>query len=596
LTKLRTTVAVLLGLFAVLTLLDRFVLVELLLRRTSIPLLLAAVMALAAAGTGALFRRARHIDIPLDLLIGYPILGTLCFLAGTLQVSVWTLLPIMVLGAISAIFYLLRRYGHDGSSELLGVPRSSSGRRASSEEPEELRGTRGTWPMLAVIAVLVCAFVAAQAPPSSLDELAYHLAIPHAWVLEARAIELPLLSQSYFPLGIESADLIPLLLLGPADGGVASHLLHLFAAIATTLLVARRTQSWLATAAIVTTPALAITAGWSLVDSPLAGLFVVLYISLEDDDVRTASAATAAGLLTKYTFAPFALIAWAIHWWRKRTLPRWQLLLGGVFFVRNLILTGNPFAPFFSADAPSVSGYRALALADYIFEGTFIDEALGASLIILPVFATGALALASIALALALFFLAPSSRILIPFLVVPSVSAAPELRRRVLSVMIAIAVVVQTFLVVWFTARTNAFSLLAATNTEEEYLRKQRPSYAAIEWLNLQLPTDSRTLLVGTNETYWFTRRVRGAGNFDGPRVSRYLDVPSPETLREKLRKDGITHIAVLASALPTVDEAKIAERQTSLSPEAQRMLAQTLDRYASNMIARDTATLFTLR
>ena len=449
--------------------------------------------------------------------------------------------------------------------------------------------------MLAVIAVFVCAFVAAQAPPSSLDELAYHLAIPHAWVLEARAIELPLLSQSYFPLGIESADLIPLLLLGPSDGGVASHLLHLFAAIATTLLVARRTKSWLATAAIVTTPALAITAGWSLVDWPLAGLFVALYISLEDDDVRTASAATAAGLLIKYTFAPFALIAWAIHWWRKRTFPRWQVLLGSVFFVRNLILTGNPFAPFFSADAPSVSGYRALALADYIFEGTFIDEAIGAAIIILPVFATGALALASIALAVALFFLAPSSRILIPFLVVPSVSAAPELRRRVLSVMIAIAVVVQAFLVVWFTARTNAFSLLAA-NTEQEFLRKQRPSYTAIEWLNLQLPPDSRTLLVGTNETYWFTRRVRGAGNFDGPRVSRYLDVPAPEELRERLRKDGITHIAVLAAPVPTTDEAKLAERQTTLSPEAQRMLAQTLDRYASNMIARDNATLFTLR
>ncbi len=102
--------------------------------------------------------------------------------------------------------------------------------------------------------MLVCAFVAAQAPPSSLDELAYHLAVPHSWVLEGRAVELPLLSHSYFPLGIESADLLPLLLLGAADGGVASHFLHLFAAIAATLLVARRTRSWLATAAIVTTP------------------------------------------------------------------------------------------------------------------------------------------------------------------------------------------------------------------------------------------------------------------------------------------------------------------------------------------------------
>jgi hypothetical protein len=573
--KARYTLAILLGLFAVLTLLDRFVLVELLLRRTLIPLLLAGAMAGAMAGTGALFRRAKHINLPLDLLIGYPLLGTLCFVVATLKISVWTLAPVVALGLVAAIAMLLRRYSDD-----------------AYVAPERLPLQ---WPAIAVVAVLVCAFVAAQAPPSSLDELAYHLAVPHAWVLEGRAIELPLMSHSYFPLGIESADLLPLLLLGPADGGVASHLLHLFAAIATTLLVARRTRSWLVTAAIVTTPALAITAGWSLVDWPLAGLFVALYIALEDDDVNAASAATAAGLLVKYTFAPFALVAWLVFWFRKRRLPRWQVLAGIVFFARNLILTGNPFAPFFGTDAPHVSGYRALALADYIFEGTFIDEAIGAAVVILPVFATGGIALAAIAIAIALFFLAPSSRLLVPFLIVPSMSAAPALRRRVLSALIAVAIVVQTFLVIWFAARTNAFSLMAAS-TAEEYLRKQRPSYPVIEWLNLQLPPDSRTLLVGHGETYWFTRRVRGGGNFDGPRISRYLDVASPEVLREQLRRDGITHIAVVATPIATTDEQKLAERQTTLSPGAQKMLAQTLDRYASNMIARENATLFTLR
>jgi hypothetical protein len=594
--KLRYVLAILLGLFAVLTLIDRFVLVELLLRRVSIPLLLAATVALAMAGTGALVRRAKQIDLPLDLLIGYPILGTLCFLMGTLKISVWTIGPLVALGLLAAIVFLLRRFSGDTSQPPAGNKRPKSEQAPPSTADRRLPTADSIWPVVAVVAVFVMAFVAAQAPPSSLDELAYHLAVPHTWILEGRAIALPLLSHSYFPLGIESADLFPLLLLGPQDGGVASHFLHLFAALATTLLVARRTKSWLATAAIVTTPALAITAGWSLVDWPLAGLFVALFIALEDDDLDTASAATAAGLLTKYTFAPFALVAWAIFWWREHRLPRWQILIGAVFFVRNLIVAGNPFAPFFGTDAPHVSGFRALALADYIFEGTFIDEALGASLVMLPVFATGAIALASIVVAIALFFFAPSSRILVPFLVVPAMSAAPELRRRVLSVMIAIAIVVQTFLVTSFVARTHAFSLIDASATEVEYLRKQRPSYAAIEWLNLQLPPESRTLLVGHGETYWFTRRVRGGGNFDGPRISRYLDAPTPEALRERLRKDGITHVAVVATPVPTTDEQKLAERQITLSPTAQRMLAQTLDRYASNMIAREHATLFTLR
>jgi hypothetical protein len=574
--KLRYVLAILLGLFAVLTLLDRFVLVELLLRRTILPLLLALGVAFAMIGIGAMARRAKRLDVPLDLLLGYPLFGTLCFLVATLKIAAWTLLPIAVLGAIATVVMLLRRRGHDAQATPAYPPLQ--------------------WAAIAVAAVLVCAFVAAQAPPASLDELAYHLAVPHTWVLEGRAVELPLLSQSYFPLGIESADLLPLLLLGPSDGGVASHLLHLLAALATTLLVLRRTQSWLATAAIVTTPALAITAGWSLVDWPLAGLFVALYIALEDGDLDLASAATAAGLLTKYTFAPFALVAWAITFVRTRKLPRWPVFLGIVFFARNLLLTGNPFAPFFSANAPHVSGFRELALADYIFEGTFVDEALGAAIVALPVFAAGAIAAGAALLAIALFFLAPSSRILVPFLVVPSVSAAPALRRRILAVLIAVAVVVQTFLVIWFAARTNAFTLLAGTATEEQYLRTQRPAYASTEWLNLQLPPESRTLLIGHGETYWFARRIRGGGNFDGPRVSRYLELPTPEALRERLRADGITHVAIVTPAIATEVEEKREERQTTLSPAAQRMLAQTLDRYASNMTSRGNATLFALR
>jgi hypothetical protein len=573
--RVRAFLAVLVALFAVLTLLDRFVLVELLLRRTSIPIALAAAIAVAIVGIGALVRRAKHVDLPLDFLIGYPLFGTLSFLVGSIRISLWTLLPLVVVGVVIGIAYLLRRYADDAHAPL-PLPALH-------------------WSVMAVAAVLLCAFVTAQAPPTSLDELAYHLAVPHAWVLEGRAVELPLLSHSYFPQGIEAADLLPLVLLGPSDGGIASHFLHLFAALAATLLVARRTQSWLATAAVVTTPALAITAGWSLVDWPVAGLFVALYVSLEDGDIDTASAATAAGLLTKYTFAPFALLAWIISWVRTRRIPRSTALLGLVFFARNLIVAGNPFAPFFSADAPHVTGFREVALADFIFEGTFIDEALGASVVALPVFAAGAIATGSALLALALFLLAPSSRILVPFLVIPSVSAAPALRRRVFASLIAVAIVVQTFLVVWFTARSNAFSLLSGT-TEEEYLGKQRLSYPAVQWLNQQLPPESRTLVVGMGETYWFTRRVRGGGNFDGPRLSRYLDVPMPDALRERLRSDGITHIAVVSLPLATTVEQKREERMTVLQPTAQRMLAQTLDRYASNMTARGNVTLFTLR
>ena len=563
---MRSVLAALLALFALLTLFDRFVLVEMLLRRTALPLLLAFGVAIACIGLGSLARRAEEADVPLDLIIGYPLLGTLCFVVGLVKISAWTMVPIAILGAIAGVVKILAAW--------------------SVERPE--RGPRSMLGLLAVAVVIACGFVWAQAPPSSLDELAYHLAVPHAWVQEGRAVELPLSSHSYFPLGIESTDLIALSLLGPAYGGVASHFLHLFAAIATCLLIARRTESWLATAAIVTTPALAITAGWSLVDWPLAGLFVATFVALERDDTRTASAATAAGLLTKYTFLPFAILAWVL----KRKRPHPIALAGLVFFVRNAFLTFNPFAPFFGTDAPHVSGYRALALADYVFEGKFIDEALGASLVALPAFAVGALAIGCAAIALLLFFLAPSSRILVPYLVVPSLTSAGALKKRWFAGLIAVCVVVQTFLVVWFTARGGAFALIAGGKTEGEYLREQRASFASIESLNLQLPPKSRTLVVGTNETYWFTHAVRGGGNFDEPRVSRYLESLA---LRERLRGDGITHVAVIAAPVPTNDAQKREERQT-LSPAAQRMLVETLNRSASSVTSRGDVTLFTLR
>ena len=564
--RVRYVLATLLAVFALLTLFDRFVLVEMLLRRAALPVLLAFGVAVACIGVGALARRGEEADVPLDLLLGYPLLGTLCFVVGLVKISVWTMLPLAILAAIVGVVKILAGW--------------------NTERPEN--GPRSLLGVLAVAVVIACGFVWAQAPPSSLDELAYHLAVPHTWALEGRAVELPLSSHSYFPLGIESADLIGLVLLGAADGGVASHFLHLFAAIATCLLIARRTGSWLATAAIVTTPALAITAGWSLVDWPLAGLFVATFVALERDDTRTASVATAAGLLTKYTFLPFAILAWAI----KRRRPHAIALAGLVFFLRNAILTMNPFAPFFGSDAPHVSGYRALALADYVFEGSFIDEAIGASIVALPAFATGALALGSVAIALVLFFLAPSSRILVPYLVVPSLTATAALKKRWFAVLIAICVVVQSFLVVWFTARGEAFSLLAGGVTETEYLRKQRAVYADIEWLNLQLPAGSRTLVVGTNETYWFTHPVRGAGNFDAPRVSGYLESLA---LRERLRGDGITHVAVIAAPIPTEDAQKQQERQT-LSPAAQKMLVETLNRTAGSVTSRGDVTLFALR
>lgn len=578
--KIQRIVSIVIALYLLLVLIDRFVLVELLVTRIGLSVLLALFEAFAILGVGFALRgalarvwRAEDADLPRDFLLGYPIFGALCFLAGTMNVSSWSMGLVLVVCGVGGIYVLVRRF----ESRPPVMPMIS--------EPLVL---------IALAIVFLCALIAAQAPPSSLDELAYHLAVPWTWVKEHRAIDLPLISHSYFPLGIESADLPLLTILGQIGGGIASHFLHLGAALASTAMLFRLSRgNALALAAIVTTPALALIAGWSLVDWPLIGICAILVLALDVSDAATISMAIGAGLLTKYTFIPFAIIAVVVARRWRGLLP--GIAIGSVFFIRNLILTANPIAPFFSAAAPHVAGYRAPFLSDYVFDGHFIDESLGASLIAACTLSAGMLPWILIAAAVLLFLLAPSSRILLPFLAIPA--ARSQRPGRLMRVLLGLSIVVQLFLIGYFVDRGGAFSLLSATTSDAEFLTKQRSSYKTVQSIDALLPADSRALIIGLNETYWFARRVRGGGNFDGPRVSHYLELPTAEALYARLKNDGITHVAVVAPApAATAVAQKLAERETALSPAAQRMLAQTLDRYASNVAPGAGATVFTLR
>lgn len=578
--KIQRIVSIVIALYLLLVLIDRFVLVELLVTRVGLSVLLAlleafAILGVGFAARGALARawRAENADLPRDFLLGYPIFGTLCFLAGTLNVSSWSMGIVLVVCGVGGIYVLVRRF---------------------ESRPPVMPSISEPLVLIALAIVFLCALIAAQAPPSSLDELAYHLAVPWTWVKEHRAIDLPLISHSYFPLGIESADLPLLTILGQIGGGIASHFLHLGAALAATAMLFRLSRgNALAMAAIVTTPALALIAGWSLVDWPLIGICAILVLALDSDDAATISMAIAAGLLTKYTFVPFAMIAVVVARRWRGLLP--GIAIGSIFFIRNLILTANPIAPFFSAAAPHVAGYRAPFLSDYVFDGHFLDESLGASLIAACTLSTGMLPWILIAVAVVLFLLAPSSRILLPFLAIPA--ARSHRPRRLMRVLLGLSIVVQLFLIGYFVDRGGAFSLLSATASDTEFLTKQRSSFKTVQSIDALLPADARALVIGLNETYWFARRVRGGGNFDGPRVSRYLEMPTPESLYARLKNDGITHVAVVAPApAATSVVQKLAERETALSPAAQRMLAQTLDRYAYNVAPGAGATVFTLR
>src|SRR5260370_41956568 len=77
-----------------------------------------------------------------------------------------------------------------------------------------------------------------------------------------------------------------------------------------------------------------------------------------------------------------------------------------------------------------------------------------------------------------LFFLAPSARLLIPFFAVPAARALPP--SRAVRVLLAITIVMQLFLLAFFTDRTQAFALLSGRLDDAKCLGEVGPSTTTI--------------------------------------------------------------------------------------------------------------------
>lgn len=593
--------------------LSRFVLVGILAVRIGAALLLSVAALVAVAGTGAaaLLAADRISGVTLRegrsfawyVVTGYPIFGALCFLAGLVSTSD-LVMTALLLAMIAVAGVIVRPLMPSEGSREFG-PAWAAG-------------------LLVIGAAVLPAIALAQLPASSLDELSYHLAIPQTWVTEGRVVDLPLLSQSYFPLGSESADL-PLLAILGTEGSIASHFLHLYVALAVVFLIyewlRRRlsaTGSMIATAAISTCPALLVTAGWSWNDWAAAGVSVALFFSLDDlradisrRNIAAVAVALAAGMLTKYTFYPIAgglflalLLSEPAIRSRLRELAgvlSAGLAAGSVFLIRNLFLTGNPFSPFLQSDAPAVSHFRdgetlLGKAANYIFDGRLIDESLGVTILILAVAAFPAWTalreerflrmswLITLVTAALVYSLGPSSRVLVPWLAILAMIGAVAverqlgagIQRRMIRAALLALCLPQLFLV-WYHASTiDPFAVLSGRQSDAEYLTSYRDSFSVGQAASSAAGDDAKLLAVGLNELFWFTVPVRGGGNFDGPRVAAYLDAKSAAALHRKLVGDGFTHLLVYPPGIrtgPVDGDAETRERQTFLPAETAAQL-----------------------
>src|SRR3954454_9164220 len=115
--RVQRIVAIIVALYLLLVLLDRFILVELFVRRAGLSILLTLFEAFAIIGTGfavrGVFARAWHAeeaDLPRDFLLGYPVFGALCFLVGTLNVSSWSMGIVLVICGVGGIYVVVRRF------------------------------------------------------------------------------------------------------------------------------------------------------------------------------------------------------------------------------------------------------------------------------------------------------------------------------------------------------------------------------------------------------------------------------------------------------------------------------------------------------
>src|SRR5207244_1457020 len=98
---------------------------------------------------------------------------TLCFLVATLRIANWTMLPLLVMAMLFGAYAVARWREQTSDSR----QQTADSRRPGADSGRQTAGS--SWsavccPLSAVsIAIIfLCAFIAAQAPPASLDELA----------------------------------------------------------------------------------------------------------------------------------------------------------------------------------------------------------------------------------------------------------------------------------------------------------------------------------------------------------------------------------------------------------------------------------------
>jgi hypothetical protein len=104
----------------------------------------------------------------------------------------------------------------------------------------------------------------------------------------------------------------------------------------------------------------------------------------------------------------------------------------------------------------------------------------------------------------------------------------------------------------WFTTY-DAEAVVLGAQSSDDYLSRAHPSYGdpyypCARFINESLPAQARVMVLGDERGYYLDRDYVASTVFAEHPLKRYLaESASPEALRERLRREGLTHFLINA-------------------------------------------------
>ncbi len=467
-----------------------------------------------------------------------------------------------------------------------------------------------------LLALYFLAILLAAAVPVTMadwDSLAYHLSVPKLFLAHGGFYNIPFMSHSNFPMGAEMLSLP-----GLAAGNILAAKLHGFIFFVLAVLAAGITArrffgkgaftvailaacsipifAWEATTAYIDTAACLYTV--------LALYFVLAYMN-ENKRSDALMCGVMCGLAAgcKYTglLVLLLMFVWVLAAGKENRLRDAFLcvlaafVVCGGWYIKSLVLTGNPVYPFFYGlfggrgwTADLAANYSALQGKFGVGHGLLYFLRLPYDLTVnsaafydRPGFYVGPIMLVAVLTLflgkyrdkkfsgtvaffllnlIAWFALTQQSRYLLPALCMAAViiGAAVAGSSTKLPRFVCLAVFAATAVFSLLTMSglmTVGFELLTGKMTETDYLMENIDRYSADRYINNALPKGSKTALCGDTRGFF----LKGDYVWADPGHNRVFDekITSLAALKELWKREGVTHLSINFNFYPKAEDAE---------------------------------------